>query len=332
MHLGTTSKSPNSDSSGSTVSEGFSHIQPQGSTLQPQNFLRPSIEGTESEEESGDETGEAIEPPGLGVFQDNRPQSSTSSHRYRTPMTGSLAISPPLRGIPTTQPLPGFETPSVFGDAPAAAPYSNVSPYVAQFSDPSRMTTPNHSYPTPSAYRTQMHSRPSQYGPPRPASRLSLEHAIENVQGHLAALRERLETLEARSIPPTRSHISSPRGINSPSWMLGHRSPSDGQNDPQWDIDDMGMWSLVLNPLSRGVDILHNFATFFARNENRSPTMIIVRRLCLDISFLMCVVGIISAIWRKSGVRRREVRAALLVLWRAVLGNKMPRELIERGV
>jgi len=331
MHLGTTSKSPDSDSSGSTVSEGFSRIQPQGPMQQPQHFLRTSGQETQSEEESEDETGEMLETPGLGVFQDDRPQSSASTHRYRTPMTGSLAMSPPLRGVPTTQPLPGFETPSVFGDAPAAAPYSNFNPYVTQISEPSRMTTPNRLYSTSPAYRTQMHSRPSQYGP-RPTSRLSLEHAVENVQAHLAALRERLETLEARSIPPTRSHISSPRGNNSPSWILGHRSPSDRQNDPQWDIDDMGMWSLVLNPLSRGVDILHSFATFFARNENRSPTMIIVRRLCLDISFLICVVGIISAIWKKSGVRRKEVRAALLVLWRAILGNKIPHESIERGV
>lgn len=91
------------------------------------------------------------------------------------------------------------------------------------------------------------------------------------------------------------------------------------------------MWSLVLNPLSRGVDSLKELATFFARNENRSPTLIIVRRLCLDVSFLLCVLALVRTIWKRSGVRRREVRAALIVLWRALLGTK-ERVLVDRGV
>jgi hypothetical protein len=50
--------------------------------------------------------------------------------------------------------------------------------------------------------------------------------------------------------------------------------------------------------------------------------MIIVRRLCLDVSFFLCVIAIIGAMWRKSGVRRREVKNALVALWKAILGKK----------
>lgn len=76
---------------------------------------------------------------------------------------------------------------------------------------------------------------------------------------------------------------------------------------------------------------MKELATFFARNENRSPTLIIVRRLCLDVSFLLCVLALVRTIWKRSGVRRREVRAALIVLWRALLGTK-ERVLVDRGV
>jgi len=60
--------------------------------------------------------------------------------------------------------------------------------------------------------------------------------------------------------------------------------------------------------------------------------MIIIRRLCLDVSFLVCVVALIGALWRKSGVRRREVKAALVVLWRAIVGSKPQRSLVDQGV
>jgi hypothetical protein len=93
------------------------------------------------------------------------------------------------------------------------------------------------------------------------------------------------------------------------------------------------MWSLVANPVSRGIETLREAATFFARDESRSPTLIIVRRLCLDVSFLVCVLYVIRTLWRKSGVRRREVNAALVVLWRAIIGSKKaPRMMVNRGV
>ncbi|KXN87970.1 hypothetical protein AN958_07980 [Leucoagaricus sp. SymC.cos] len=210
-----------------------------------------------------------------------RPHSSHSTHRYQTPITGSLlsqSSGPALgsgNGVPVTQPLPTFETPSAF---PAPPPSST------------------------------------------PASRLVLEHTIENVQAHLAALTERLETLEARSM----HHSSSSRS--------GRLPGRGGSPRPNWDLDDLGMWSYVLNPISRAISFLHKLARFFASDPSRSPTGVIVRRLCLDLSFLVCVVAIIGAVWRKSGVRRREVKAALLVLWRAIVGNKGPRTLHDRGV
>ena len=92
------------------------------------------------------------------------------------------------------------------------------------------------------------------------------------------------------------------------------------------------MWSIVINPVTRAIAALRDLTVFFARNENRSPTMIIVRRLFLDVSFLVCVIAVIGALWRKSGVRRREVKAALVILWRAIVGAKPERVMLNRGV
>jgi len=61
---------------------------------------------------------------------------------------------------------------------------------------------------------------------------------------------------------------------------------------------------------------------FFARDENRSPAKLIVRRLLLDVSFFVFVVAIIGSLWRRSGVRRREIRTALIVLGRAMVGTQ----------
>jgi len=89
------------------------------------------------------------------------------------------------------------------------------------------------------------------------------------------------------------------------------------------DFDDMGLWSLVLKPLLRGLSSLQRLLWFFLRSEqNRTPVLIVVRRLLLDISFVFAVLGLLRAAWKKSGVRRREVGAALLVLWGAVTGRK----------
>ncbi|KAF8165057.1 ACBP-domain-containing protein [Crassisporium funariophilum] len=340
----TLSQSPGSDASGSTVSEGAPlHARPGAAheIHHSQNTPHEADEaGSSSDDESEDEANELPAVNAGSISADNRPQSSLSSHRYRTPLAGSLAMSPPpsQHRVPSQQPLPGFETPSAFADA-TSIPSSLYPPshsFVGEFSESSRaqMVSPPHLYPGHPTYTTQMQSHQTQYGPVRPVSRSALERAVENVQVHLAALSERLETLESRSVGLSRSNIiGSPRGrIGSPPWIGGRGSPSDRNGTPYWDIDDMGMWSMVLNPLARGVDSLRDLATFFARNENHSPSMIIIRRLCLDVSFLLCVVAVIRAVWKKSGVRRREVRIALIVLWRAVLGTKPPRAMVDQGV
>ncbi|KAJ3998645.1 ACBP-domain-containing protein [Lentinula boryana] len=274
---------------------------------------------------------------GLGASQLNRPQSSLSSHRYRTPMAGSLAMSPPPNHtIPAIQPLPGFETPSAFAEpSPTSIPsslYPAGSSYVG-FSESSRggMTSPAQGlFPTHPQYHHQAQSLPlGQYGVVRPASTLAMERAIESVQSQVAAVTERLEMLESVSPLPSRSHFgTSPRGT--PTWGIGRGSLPE-ESHTEWDLDDLGMWSLVLNPVSRAIEHLKQLSRFFARNENRSPSMIVLRRLCLDMSFLFCVVGLIRFLWKRSGVRRREVNAALRVLWRAILGRD-ERVMIHRGV
>ncbi|KAJ7179416.1 hypothetical protein C8R46DRAFT_1073695 [Mycena filopes] len=335
----TLSASRQSDSSGSTASDE----EPSAHFVQARQMPQPHAEEPEtSEDETDDEVNDTVpavyEP---AMSQIHRPPSSVSSNRYRTPMAGSLATSPPpiLHRVPETQPMPGFETPSAFGEPTASSSFFPPgSSYPSQFSESSRAelrSPPTNVYPAHPQYRGQMQPLPPrQYGvPSRPASRPTLEHAVENVQAHLAALSERIESLESISGRLSRSRISvSPRVAGSPAWGVGRGSPPYGRDTHEWDLDDLGMWSLVVNPISRGIEALREAAMFFARDENRSPTSIVVRRLCLDVSFLLCVLAVIRAIWRKSGVRRREVNAALVVLWRAILGTKKPRVMVDRGV
>ncbi|KAF9008781.1 acyl CoA binding protein-domain-containing protein [Cyathus striatus] len=332
---GTLSKSPDSASSDSTASDGREPHYGHEALASPQHaqFQGEETDSTSEEEDAEDEAGELPIVNLTATSQANRPPSSLSSHRYRTPIAGSLAMSPPpVRGVPSTQPVPNFATPSAFADpiptaSPSLYPTSTYGEYYAGNSC-GDSATPGQGY----ADHPQVQPQPAYYSSMRPASRPTLERAIENVQVHLAALSERLETLESRSLGPSRSHVSfSPRGIGTPSWANGRSSPHNGDG-PRWDIDDLGMWSLVLNPLFHGIDKLRRLAVFFAQDERRSPTMIIVRRLCLDVSFLFCVIGIIGTIWRRSGVRRQEVRAALIVLWKAILGVKPDRIMVTRGV
>ncbi|PPQ92378.1 hypothetical protein CVT25_008728 [Psilocybe cyanescens] len=337
----TLSKSDSSDSSGSTVSDGDVPV-PRGTGTpivgDRQNNPQHGEETDSNSEENSEDEARALPTLNGKMSVENRPQSSLSSHRYRTPLAGSLAMSPPPvhQRVPSQQPLPGFQTPSAFADSAASPHYPQSGQYTGPFSESSRaqVVSPPNVYPGHPSYHFQSQSHPSQYAPLRPSSSMALERAVENVQVQLAALSERLETLESRSLLLSRSNVSvSPRGGGggSPSWMGERRSPND-RNAPIWDIDDLGMWSMILNPMSRGLDRLREISVFFASNENRTPSMIIIRRLCLDVSFLLCVVGLIGALWRKSGVRRREVRAALIVLWRAIVGSKQQRLLVDQGV
>ena len=220
---------------------------------------------------------------------ENRPPSSLSSQRYRTPLAGSFVMSPSLRDyVPTQQPLPGFESPSAFAEAPPLRCYDTAG----------------------SIPQDQQHGNDN-----------TLEGSVERLQIQLAAVTERLGSLESRSLL---SNFDPPmtQGVRLSSWYSGQGGVQSGA--PQWDIDDLGLWSLVLNPFSRGLLRLRELAIFLARNDHRSPSMTIVRRLCLDVSFLLTVVIILRGLWIRSGVRRREVKVALIILWRAIVGSHTP--------
>lgn len=250
-------------------------------------------DGFTNEEELEDEPRELSSMHMTRTSLENRPPSSLSSQRYRTPLAGSLVMSPPLRPhIPLQQPLPGFATPSAFAETEAFR----------------SLNAPASSNP-----------RCDNVEPGE-----TLEHSVERLQIQLAAMTERLETLETRSLSLSKSNLGPPMPPGSSSWLSG-QGQSSALESLQWDIDDLGMWSLVLNPLSRGIVRLRELASFFARNEHRSPSMTIVRRLCLDVSFLLSAVFILRSLWIRSGVRRREVKFALIILWRAMVGSHTRR-------
>lgn len=287
------------------------------------------IEENSSSSEDGESGDEARELPALcDSTQQTRSLSSMSS-RYRTPAAGTIATSPPpvvrLASVPAMQPMPAFETESAFsGHQSAPIPPSSAypsSPYSGTYQQ---------SVPAPQIHSALPLRGGRSYGAEvllRSASRPPLEQAVENVQTHLAALTERLDALESQMVHQQRS-ISLPlRGSS------GRCSPA--HNLPvalEWDLDDMGLWSFVLRPLSQMAGSLKQLLIFFARSEDRSPLLTIVRRLCLDISFSLAVLGLLRMTWKKTATRRREVNAALVLLWAALSGRNKGRPMISRGV
>ena len=331
----TRSGSRGSSSSTSTASQVNSPMPP---SHEHHDFQHPStpqhfdadLNGESSDdEEAADESRDL--PAVYDISQQQRPLSSVSfSSRYRTPLAGSFTpSSPPLRrtSVPPMQPLPNFETPSAFAD-PQTTPsaYTPSASYTAPSS--SRALTPQiqsigssyRSLPMTSRHNSATTVRPR---PPSRTVSVSLEHAMENMQAHLAALTERIDTLELslvnHSQPQAQSSTSSltSSGRGSPAGSRSVRQPF------EWGVDDMGLWALVLKPLFRNLSLLRRFVVFFlTSDQDRSPLLIVVRRLCLDISFLMVVVGVLRTVWKRSGARRKEVGAALVVLWRAVAGKR----------
>ncbi|RPD66700.1 ACBP-domain-containing protein [Lentinus tigrinus ALCF2SS1-7] len=297
---------------------------------------------TDEEDEADDVVPPAITTP-HAASQLNRPQSSLSSRPYRTPMASTLLVgSPPPMNVPHTQPHPGFHTQSAFAESATSIP-SSVYPttsvsYPEQLarSPPSDPAPSVHGYPSRAGFRPTAQTPYRQFSlqsagagvPPRPASIPMLERAVESVQVHLAAITERLETLEG--LLHHSSSTLSASGLRSP---VGRRSPFGGGSEVlRWDIEDMGMWSLVLQPLARAVRLFRQLMALIANSENRSPTFVIIRRLFLDISFVLCFLAVFKLGWRRSGVRRREVSTALQGLWRAIVGHQAPRHMVERGV
>ncbi|KAI0068954.1 ACBP-domain-containing protein [Artomyces pyxidatus] len=343
-------RSPDSDSSGSESAAGVpgsgyhsgqlpAHLKNQLALQRSQQTVPE--EGTSEDETSEEELHEVRVPRAASTHERsqtvvNRPQSSLSSHRYRTPMASSMLMSPPT--IPTSQPLPGFETPSAFaGPSSASLPsssYQATTPYSGQFA---RQLASPPTYPPQHGYQpalgTRQHALPGGL-PPRPPSRVALERAIESVQAHLAALSERFEVLESRSIPAWTGYASPGPAKSGPSpTFAGRGSPSGrGRDILDWNFDQMGLWSIVLKVLSRVLGSMRQLATFLAHNENHSPTLIILRRLFLDVSFILCVLALMKLVWRKTGIRRREVSAAFRALWWALVGRSPPRVMNDRGV
>ncbi|KAA1466080.1 ACBP-domain-containing protein [Dentipellis sp. KUC8613] len=308
------------------------------------NTTNPQLqqEVTTSDEETSDEE-EAHIPPVPSVHEQslaNRPQSSLSSHRYRTPMAGSLLMTSPP--IPETQPMPGFSTPSAFAgpSTPSrpASSYNHPSSYSDQYSHASQEIGPQ--YLAQPAYRGPgpMSAPPvRQYAlhqtgmTPRPPSRIALERALENMQAHIAALTERIDILESRPTQSWGSYPSPGRGSSSPFRNQGRGSPS-SRPGISWTNSDLGLWSLVIQAISRVAATVRHVATIVLRDEGLTPTWMIVRRLFLDISFILCVLGLFKSLWRRTGIRRREINVALGALVRAVIGTRPPRAMVERGV
>lgn len=173
-----------------------------------------------------------------------------------------------------------YETPSVYADAPIAqAAYSG--------------------YVSPSYNQNSIVQRP--FVTSRPASRESLERAVENLQAHLAALHERLDVVEGHSARIYRSNSN----------------PAVHRLNDDWDLDlnDLGLWSIVFSPVTNfGIAIRQLTRFMFAASVKRSPVLVVIRRLSLDLSFIFCAVYILRALWQKTGVRRREVKKALKIL------------------
>lgn len=334
--LSRTISGSSSTSSGSTVSEdgGLRRMTPaqpllpgrrtsQSNTPQKQDPALESSSEEESEAEEPTELRQARTPSERSYSQLLRPQSSLSGRHYRTPMAGSSIMSPPPPHIPASQPMPILTSSAFAGDTnmTGSVPTSYYRPPSTSLNpvmDPRRVMSPQHTH-----YPTQPLIPPY---PQEPQS--TLERALESVQAHVAALTERLEVLEART--PARRSTSSLSQSNSPAhqdrngyFPHGHR---------YWGTENWGLWSLVLNPVSRCLEVIHQLTTFFMNTNMESPALTIVRRLALDVSFLVCVLTIFKLLWRKSGLRRREVLAALVALWRAIAGTNRDRRLVDKGV
>ncbi|KAG2077723.1 ACBP-domain-containing protein [Suillus decipiens] len=321
------SRSRTSQSSSSSASDNNIHRIPgqlfSSAHPEAQQAAQSAVKDSSSSSEDDDEAHEL--PSVREPVQQPRPLSSMSS-RYRTPATGSLAMSPPLSGlanVPPMQPMPTYQTQSAFVGQPAPIASSSVYHPPGHYSG---------TYQSPE-FAPQIQSALSLRGgrfhgaeaPMRALSRLSLEQAVENLQMHLAAITERLDMLESHAVHPQRSTVSLPLKSSS-----GRGSPTDNRPEAlEWDLDDMGMWSFILKPLLRVTVSLKQLLIFFGRSENRSPVLTIVRRLFLDISFSLAVLGLLRLTWKKTATRRREVNAALILLWAAVSGTKRGRQMIS---
>ncbi|KAI9507717.1 ACBP-domain-containing protein [Russula earlei] len=327
VHSGTFSRSPDSNSSSSEE-------QASGSIYRSAQFSRLPRDGLKAEHESSEEETTDDEAMGSRASEQtaalNRPQSSLSTQRYRTPGANSTTLlSTPA--IPPSQPQ-GLETASAFGERSTASVSlsSYPQPYTEQVI-PRDPASPR----SQSVYRRPPSTRPHALSatglPHHSPSRLALERAIESVQTQLAALSERIEMMESRSFG-TQVFGSSPGPSRSSPTFARGSSPNGARDVIPWDFDEMGLWAIVFKGVARGLRSLREIAVFLSNTEGRSPTFVILRRLFLDLSFILCTLTLIKTIWRRTGVRRRAVNAAMRALWWALVGRTPPRNMTERGI
>lgn len=362
--LGTLTR--DSDSSGSSGSERenlpyTSHFHGGQSSQRPYPNP-PQIEVSEGEETDSEQERERehdrpIRRNTTSPYTEPTPRQRTlsslsamSGNRYRTPM-GSVLTSPPpssysvplhsLPNVPNQQPMPRYETQSAFDDT---ATVNNDNFNTATTSYPAHLAHSSRNSDSGYGHRGQdphitseyfsrrpgsvVHSAPTQ-GHLRSGSRSTLERAVENVQSHLAALSERLETLEISQSSIRARPATSPRDSRSP-----NRFGSASSRELIFDIDDMGLWSLILQPFAKLLVSVRRVAAFLAVNENRSPTFVVIRRLFLDLTFVLAVLAVAKMGWRRTGLRRKEIYVALGVLWGAVTGGRASRvrRMVDQGV
>ncbi|KDN50923.1 hypothetical protein RSAG8_00552, partial [Rhizoctonia solani AG-8 WAC10335] len=125
---------------------------------------------------------------------------------------------------------------------------------------------------------------------------MGLERAIVDIQASLAAVRERMEAIEQGG--SFNSSYSSRR--QSPP---RRHSPLHPMLPFNLDPRSFGAWSVILTPLAQSVVSIRHILQVVRRN----PTMIIIRRLMLDLSFLLALLAVIRACWRRFGGRKREI-------------------------
>lgn len=295
----------------------------------------------EDEEEEGqyeEEQQDVVQPvmsPPAGAASFRPPSAMSSQMRYRTPTANPSVLpstSTPITGSVSgqqIQPLPRYATPSAFGQQPVAYPAAPSAP-------PSHISSSYPQYPTATGstvgYYPSAAGRASSVPQPIPFQKTPLERAIEGMQASLAALHERMDNMEASSFtrtPPLASGYvvrggGSPIRVSSPTGRVGAR----------FDPRQTGAWSIILVPLGRVYARFQQILMFVAYPPHPGSTtarLIVLRRLLLDATFIVTVLGLLRSLWRATGIRRREVLRALVGVWHAIAGRQT-KVLVDKGV
>lgn len=244
--------------------------------------------------------------------------------------------------IPSAQPIPRHATPSAY----AAATSGSSQPVSSRTSvgyGPSATAPPPGfpAYPHPYGHVRSAPVYPdtsSASGVPFPAApgppsairapRPPLERALESMQASLAALHERLESIE-----------SAAHGEREGSPILsGARSRQNSgvggrPRRARW-AEGWGMWGVVFSPITYMLSLTQRSIGFVLSNEafRRSPVLAIVRRLFLDLSFLLTLAALARYAWRRSGLTKGDVKRLLLHAWAIAQGRDgRPRALADAG-